>query len=74
MPSKQTGNFYCLVEWTNVSGMWDVLPPTVVKWVVLFNKESSDPVIKANHVFDMVWNTQGETDKALFRKISGKTC
>ena len=32
-------------------------------------QESGDLRIKANHVFDMVWNTQGETDKALVRKI-----
>ena len=72
MPSKQTGNLYCLVEWTSVSGMWDVLPLTDVKWVVPLDKESADPLIKANHVFDVVWNRQGETDKALIRKISGK--
>ena len=72
MSSKQTGKLHCLVEWTNVFGMWDVLPPTDVKWVVPFNNESGDPLIKANHVFDMVWNTHGEADKALVRKISGK--
>ena len=73
MPSKQTGNSHCLVEWTNVSAMWDVLRSlTDVKWVVPFKKESGDLRIKVNHVFDMVWNTQGETDKALVRKISGK--
>ena len=72
MFSKQTGKIQCLVEWTNVFGMCDVLPPTDIKWVVPFNNESGDPLMKANHVFDMVWNTDGETDKALVRKISGK--
>ena len=49
MPSKQTGNFHCLVEWT----MWDVLlSPTDVKWVVPFK---SQVIFSSRQTMSLTW-------------------
>ena len=54
MPPKQTGNYHCLVEWTNVSAMWDVLlSPRDVKWVVPFKKESGD--FSSRQTMSLTW-------------------